>query len=299
MTKFKLFQRYFIIFYLFGLSPFISFHEHNKIWPNVFFHLPRMLSISSLIFITYNFYHQMLLANNMIMSYLLMTFSIYWAFFENIYLSSTFRVTFQNYCITVKSFEKTWHIECPLEDLEKKFRRKFVIQIVVILNGLLVKMFVHSHFGVTSTQDFALTMAFFYKSIHLLYATMYIDLIQHFLICVCDRIKLELRKYKTDQTKWQTGVQEKIHMLYQIKSIHFNLWHLTQRVNKQFGFFLTAVPVDTVSTVSNSFYWMFILLTASYPKDVLRKNFSFCLFLFFCLVISVHCVDVSHTKIHK
>lgn len=274
MNKLKIFQKYFIIFYLFGLSPFIAV-EQNKKPPFIFIHLPRFLSILLLIFISYHFYFQILLAYNMIMSYYLITFSIYMAFFENIYLSHIFRITFRIVDRTVENFERLWKIQCPLEALEKSFRRKFLFQILVILSGPIVKYYVRSHFGVSSTQDIALTLAFLYKSIHLSHATMYIDFIRHFEICLCNRIKLELKKYSSDQTKWhKMGVLEKVRMLHQIKLIHFKLWQLTQCANKQFGYFLTAVPIDTVSAVTFSFYWMFIFLKQLSPcqQNVLRKN---------------------------
>lgn len=275
MIKLKLFQKYFIIFYLLGLSPFISFDEQNKKPPIIFVHLPRLLTIPSLIFICYNFYGQIILATNIIMSYFLMTFSIYIAFFECNYLSRTFRITFRIVGITVANFEELWQIQCPLEALEKSFRRKFTLQILMVLSGFLVKYFIRSHFGVTLTQDVALTLAFLYKCSHLFYATMYIDLIRNFQMCLCNRIKLELKNNTTDQTKLQISVQEKIRRLNQIKLIHFKLWQLTQLVNKQFGYFLTIVPVDTVSAVTYSFYWVFIVLKlqSANRQDVLRKNF--------------------------
>lgn len=275
MDKLKLFQKYFIIFYLFGLSPFIAF-EKNKKPPFIFVHLPRMLSILLLIFISYNFYFQILLAFNMIMSYYLITFSIYMAFFENIYRSHIFRRTFRIVDRTVKSFVHLWQIQCPLEALEKSFRRKFIFQILVVLSGPIVKYYVRSLFGVSSVQDIALTLAFLYKCIHLSHATMYIDFIRHFELCLCNRIKFELKRYSSGQIKsHKISVSEKIRMLHQIKLIHFKLWRLTQHVNKQFGCFLTAVPVDTVSGVTFSFYWMFILLKllSRCRQDFLRKNY--------------------------
>lgn len=274
MNKLKLFQKYFIIFYLFGLSPFIAFEERTKNPPLIFVHLPRLLSVILMVFISYQFYYQILLAHNVIMSYYLITFSIYMAFLENILLSHVFRITFRMVNITVEKFEQLWQIQCPLEALEKCFRRKFVFQILVILSGPFIKYFVRSHFGVSSIQDIALTLAFLYKCIHLLHATMYIDFIRHFEMCLCNRIKVELKKYSSNETKCQIGIRDKIRMLHQIKLIHFKLWQLTQHVNKQFGYFLTTVPVDTVSAVTFSFYWMFILLKLMSPcrQDVLRKN---------------------------
>lgn len=274
MNKLKLFQKYFIIFYLFGLSPFIAFEKRNKKPPLILVHLPRILTVLLMIFITYNFYYQVLLAYNIVMSYYFITFSIYMAFFENILLSHVFRITFRIVDNTSKDFELLWQINCPMEALEKSLRRKLMFQTLVILSGLFVKYFVRSHFGVSWIQDLALTLAFLYKSVHLLHATMYIDFIRHFEMCLCKRIKLDLKKYSSDRTKWQINVREKIRMLHQIKLIHFKLWQLTQHVNKQFGLFLTAVPIDTVSAVTFSFYWMFILLKAFSPwrQCVLRKH---------------------------
>lgn len=270
MIKLKLFEKYFICFYLCGLSPFISFDGQNKKPPIILVYLPRLSAILSLIFISFNFYYQLLRAENTMMSYFVMTFSIYMAFFESIYFSSKFCSTFQTLSISVQNFEQSWQIQCSFVALERRFRRKFILQISVVLSGLLVKYYVPSHF----VQDLALTMAFLYKCIHLSYATMYIDFIRHLQMCLCNRIKLELRNCdEMNKTNGKIGVREKIRLLRQIKLIHFKLWRFAQCVNKQFGYFLTVVPVDTVSAVTYSFYWLFIFLRLHSPQE-LRKNFS-------------------------
>lgn len=274
MFELKSFQFFFTVFFLFGLSPFISISRPKRTIELIISYFPRLILLFSVIFMVYHFYCQLLIARNIVMCYFAMTISVYAAIIECVYLSNSFHVTPQKIAVTIQSLEKLLQIQCPVEKMQRSIRFKFTLQFIIILSGLVLKYFIPSKNGVTWLEDVALTMAFLYRCIHLLHTTIYVDIIQDALICLCRFVELEAHKCKFSDRNSQQNIDACSRVMSQIKLIHFKLWYITQCVNKQFGWFLTTFPIDTMSTVTYSFYWTFIILKLPryYHINVSRKT---------------------------
>lgn len=280
MFDLKPFQIVFNIFFLVGLSPFISLKQPNKKLPLIISYIPRIIILILGSFMLRSFYKELQLTKNIVMSYVAMTCPIYAAVIESMYFSSTFRTTPHSFVFTIRSLEKSLHIQYPIVLIQKRFWLKFSLQIFVLIINLLVKCIIPSKFGVTILEDLALILAFFYKCIYLSHIMIYIDVIQNSLVCLNRRVEVETRKSKLIGRKWQQNVDSWLSLMSDLKLHHFQLWNVTQRVNKQFGWFLATYPIDSVSTVTYSFYWTFIIfkMPNNFHINITRKKF---LLLFF------------------
>lgn len=280
MLKLKPYQNILPIFYILGLCPFISFNKSNTKPSILIQYFPRIILIASGLFIGYCSYNQSLTKSNAKLFYDLMTVSIYVAFFESISVWHSFRVTWQIMCFTINNMEMSLQIKCPSEIIQRKFLRKFALIMTIMLLELGVKLLVQSNNGLSLLQDTALVMTFFYKYIYLLHAIIYIDFIRLTLICL--RQKAAMVKSEMDRNERLKDIRENIHVMHQIKLIHIKLWHIAQRVNEQFGWFFVTFPIDIVSTITYSVFWIFeFLVTANgFSYSTLRKSFCFPLIIY-------------------
>lgn len=259
---------------MFGISPFISFKKCELKLPFLSQYLPRVMAMIAGIFIAYCLSDHSLTTFNSTMFYFLMSSFIYIAFCESLSVWRSFHVTWQIMCLIISNMETALQVEYPSKVIERDFWIKFALLISINVIKFIVKIFIDANIGLSWIQDMAIIIIFFYKYIYLLHVIIYIDFIKHTLSGL--RRKTAMVKSEIDCNKRIKDAQENIHLMHHIKLIHFKLWHIAQRVNKQFGWFLAAFPIDMVSTSTHSLYWIFVVLGTSNDAiyGALRKNFQ-------------------------
>lgn len=250
----------FTIFYIFGLNSYISFNEPIKKRSIRILYLPRIINFGLPTFvIAYCIYTELFTFQNMLFFNMLI-YTAYVAFFESIiHVSGSFRGNLQIMCNAINRLEMNLKMKYPLNVIQKSFRRKFTLQIAIILGGYLFKYLIPSEVNISPILDVTLTLTILYKCIHLFHAIIYVDFIKFTLMCMCQKIVMV--KSEVSRKVGDKSMQRNMRMMRQIKLIHFKLWHIAERVNQQFGWFLTVFPIDAVSTITHSIYWFSIGLT--------------------------------------
>lgn len=261
MYKLQSFQNLFSLFFAFGLSPFILFKKPKKNCPSIVRYLPRITIICVGLFVVYSFSNEIAMARNILMSYSLMTTSFYVAIVESIYFFNSYRVIWQTMCFTMDNLEVSLQIQCPIKLIRNKFRQRFTLQIILVIGGFFIKHLSCDDLNnrtMSRVQDIALTITVLYKCIHLFHAIIYIDFIKITMTCLCEKIAM----VKSELNEKSNGIdgRKNVRIMRQMKLVHFKLYHIAHRVNKQFGWFLTIFPLDAVVTITHSVYFGFVFI---------------------------------------
>lgn len=189
MLKLERFQSFYLCFYLFGSSPFISFKKPDEKLPIAIVYLPRvLLAICVAILLSEDMMYHKLNANNTMLN-----LSIYMAIFDITFTSSSFRVIWQAMCSTIDHFENSFSIQYPLKTISTNFYWKVSIQILIILAGLFANYSICSK-GPLPFSEIILVIVFVYKCVHLSHIGIYIDFTKAAITCLCCKIMNEYRE---------------------------------------------------------------------------------------------------------
>lgn len=265
MYKLKSFQSFFTIFFISGLSSFISFTDPKKKNSSIVNYLLRTLNISlnSLIFYVLSndiFNSNLSLVSNFTSIPLL--FPNYVAVFENIFVAHQQSIILRIICFTIDNFEQYLEIQFPLDTLRKCFRRKFFLQFIILFIGIFIKLIAPTNVitGLNWFIGWSVSIALIFQSMHVLHITFYIDFITLSFETLSEKIVMLKNQIDEKSFQKESNDEDRLHVMHQIKIIHFKLWHISQRLNSIFGWFLMTFLCDVVycSTFSlfRTFYFV-------------------------------------------
>lgn len=267
MIKLKYFQIIFIFYYILGLNPFVSF-ENRKLKLSVIVQfLPRTLIIFVHLLMAYSIIvngnkNVSFIHSDLLYFILISTNSV--IIIENIKNSKCFCGIFKIMSATINDLEFGLEIDYPYKKLQAEFQRKYILIIVIVAIGLLVKYTVTSKYGMNHYNNISMLVNLIFKYSHLLQITFYVNFVQYALVS----LNAKISTYKNE-------INNSLYALRRIKSIYFKLWHVSHRVHSTFGWFLVAFMIEAMTLIIYGTYWMFVYTERKdlNPLTVLRKYF--------------------------
>lgn len=263
MFKLKSFQYFFTVLYVLGLNPFVSFENPSLRRGFIATYMPRLLSICVYLIIASGFLIHMLTSSGFLTSRtVLVIFDIsnLIGHFENIQFNSKYpRVILQTVYSTINYLEMHFQIQYPLNKLHRKFQLKYLMVLALHLGTVLIKYAIRSPFGTSVILDLFMTTSSLLKDFQVFHIMFYIDFMKFSL----QSLSRKIIKFKGEKIECSTlNDQESLHMLRQVKLVHFKLWNVSFYVNLQFGWFFVVYLLETVMSATNSIYWVFLYVVS-------------------------------------
>lgn len=275
MINLKPFQVSFTIFYIFGLNPLISFADIRKRRSKILSILPRILNILVNAYFIYKLCEQV---KNSTFLQIYARFALICVIcvnavgiFENLCNLRLTHQILQALSFTINSLEMALEVKYPFNALKKATVRKIVQQLMVVLVGSLIKYSVESINGVGWKKSVYWAISTVIKCVNLCHLTFYVDFMKFALASLNRRLVMLMIGNKTN---WcHKGIKDLQFIVRQIKLIHFKLWHVSQCVNRLFGWFLVTYVIETASTSVYDIFWAFVLADQTDDQHIyiLRK----------------------------
>lgn len=272
MYKLQPLQTYFSAFYMLGFNPFVSFKKTPRKVSLFAQYFPIIVHIALNIWIIYYLYPRK--NRGIFLAHFEFTFTMYSSsnlvpFFEQIFYSNSFPINFQTMSLTVDNLETHLAIKYPFNKIQRNFLKRFVLQLIVNFGGLLIKYYVPTLTKYTWSHYIASATFYFHKYLHLLNILIYIDFIKFALECLSEKIVIV--KNEMDYIETRDEIKNHLHIIQQIKLTHYKLWHIVQRVNKQFGWFLIVYLIEGITIAAFLFYRVFTVIEISRGIVAIRK----------------------------
>lgn len=288
MFKLTPIQSYFTIFYIFGLSPFISFRNPSAKHSLIVLFLPQIINICINLLIAYHFFDNGDTNEDFFLGHFLLIiliFSSLVAIIEKLCHLKFIPIILQVLCYIVNNLETSLQVEFSYNSIKKDFRCKFISLFVSIIATLIVRLTFESELGFTRTTDILMALSHCFKYLHMLHVTVYIDFIRLTFEIVGKKIEM-MRNNKVKQPIQRNF--DSLHVMRSIKVIHFKLWHISHWLNAFFGWFLVTFMIEASAFTIYAIYWIF--LYGNRPDlttiNMLRKYFHFiCILLLYLLFI--------------
>ena len=279
LIKLKQLRNHFNIYYVLGLNSFVSLeNRRSKCYLFVQF-LPRTLVVCVHLILMYttiakrnpnaSFIHGALMNIAII-------FTSFMAIIENVKNSKDFFVMLKMMNYTINDLEMGLQIEYPFKIFKAKVQRNYLLTILLIVVGVLVRQFIVSKIGMDPINNILTAFNFLFKYSYVLQITFYIDFVQYTLIGLNAKLSTFKSVWPSDETK------NSLYFMRQIKLIHFKVWHISHRVQLIFGWFLVIFVIEIMALSTFSVYWVFLFTEdATNRISVLRKYLSISLFVTF------------------
>lgn len=274
MFRLRIFQSYFTIFYICGLSPFVSFKNFRIKRSSLIHCLPRLINIfficvNSFLLLNRAIFHIYEIKKDILTIPILI--SCLATSIEGFSIFRSIPIIWQIMCFTIDNFEKTLQMQYPLKKLQKQFRQKFFTQLLLILLGIppkvLFRISLASYSWMSLTTDVILVLLKCIHSCHILFYTEFINLSVEEL---CEKV-IEAKS----EFNYNKKTNQKLHLMQQWKLIHFKLWHIVQQINSQFGWFLMVSLGDLLLQCIFSIYRTFLYISTSNGLLVIIRKYFF------------------------
>lgn len=264
MFKLKSFEFFFIILYILGLNPFVSFNNSSVKNVSIAVYLPRLVNIFVNLLVTCGFFYQILMSSELGLSHLLLiifNMANFIGQFESIRFNLKFqRVLLQTVYSTINYLEMHILILYPLKKFRNKFHLNFVI-LMIHFGSLIIKYFINTTiFRITAITDVLMIISLVLKDLQLIHIIFYIDFIKFSL----QSLNKKILKHKSEQiNSFCMNDQESLQLTRQIKLVYFKLWHVSYFIDSQFGWFLVACIVETMMSATYAIYRVFLYTSRS------------------------------------
>lgn len=254
-----------MIFFIFGLSPFVSYDNKRNITSKCLSILIRLLNISLItcfVFSTLYFVSVNKSFDNM-------SFQIYTrftlvctvctclvTFFENLCNLQLARRTFQAMSNTINSLELFFGIQFPYKSLIKWIRWKIWLQTFCLFSVAFVKIILIKYEDMFVKRDIAYFIIHIIKCLQLTHFLFYVDFIKYSLISLNEKIGAFENNRRV---LWlDTGNLNMLFILRHIKHIHSEICHVSRCVNYLFGWFLVIKVIDLCMMTICYGFWIYI-----------------------------------------
>lgn len=253
MLRIQPLKNYFLGFFIFGQDSYISFDgTFKKTGFYLPFYLPRVLHVINIILTALVFYIQFkqylkTVVFPLIVFLTLVPNSV--AIIESILKPGLVESILFSFNRIIEHLEMVLNVSIRMNKFEKKFRFKLMFAILVILSGVLYKDLDNTNEEYfDSKDDFMMEIAVFVKMITSFYIILLVDLLGFVVFSMNDH--LQLVDSELLECSFVINPNKISRILRNIKTIHFKLWEISQRINQRFGFFLLVFFLETFLTVT-------------------------------------------------
>lgn len=281
------FKHYFTIFYIFGLYPYIpnANNDKNQIQSKFVQFLPRIANITVLILIISFLVYERTKSSMYLFLYV-HAFLIYIiivnlvAVVENMCNIHIIHHILQTMSSIMNSLAKSLQVQYPYKILKKSVERKFFIQMTVNILCFIIKFIIESMFERDWKRSSLWSLLYLIKCIHLIHLIFYVDFMTFALSSLSQTI-ITTMIGKNNHCLYNEDSNEYLHLVRQIKFIHFKLGHLSRCVNNLFGWFLVICAIETASTTVSTFFYAFWLITETGNLTLIPRKYNILLYIFF------------------
>lgn len=267
MFKLKTFQKYFLIFSLFGFNSYIPFARDDEKWAAKF-RITPVLNIIAIFTFLLLFYVHVFLQYTFSVKYLYMalaTIPNLVAVLQGVFNRESCRVLLKTFSLILSNLELALNTKVSIQNFEKIFLKKYSVLTTVIIGPSILKMVFTTFTTFHVFSEIGVTTAFVYQSVQIIVIVFYVDFIQ----LIMDHINRKLIALVWDINPCSNYLRKQniIHSLWHVKIVHFKLWHCVHRINKRFGWFLVTVMLGNLFIMTFSGFWTFMYATTLFGAD--------------------------------
>lgn len=188
---------------------------------------------------------------------------------ENLCHIRPMRQTLKSLSFIIQALKCSLNIDFPYKTFKRTIQHKIVLQIMFVLVRSLTKLIRLSN--LRSLWAWRIEYAIFsvIKSTNICYVIFYVD----FMTFTLQSLNNKLTKMMSERNIFwcQQEYQKWLHIVHQIKMIHFKLWKIARNVNSMFGWFLVALMIELTTTSASEVFWAFTMANNTDDDHFLRK----------------------------
>lgn len=283
------FNYFFIFFFIWGQNSFEF--KKQTILNKIIQHIPRLILFFLTIHISFESFTHIPFndKSDFIVFIIIMLFEIILSILvltESIFLSNFLIKSKRKF----KKLENMLKIKLNVEVLIKLFEWNYLAKF--ILSFILFSISILS-VRVDRNFDFCDLLIFLvsnYKHITAFHILIYVDYLQYIFHIVNKHLDTIQSNYTVKV--FDSSAREIYYLLKTYKYIHFEIWKISQLINKRFGLILIALVLAFTLKISSSAYWTVVYwLTYRRGATMIRNYeynfFNFCLFFSFVFVLFI------------
>lgn len=260
MLKLQPFQMYYTILYVCGLNPLILFADVRESQSKVIVYLPRFLTIIVNAYLVCNtalglqytksffFFGHLSFACDVCLNFIVI--------FENLSNTHALHKVLHAISFTVNSLERNLGVNFPFNAIKMSIVRKLLLKILFLLFELISKLMIDPGTRFILERRIYYDICYMFTNLNLFHLIFYIEFIKYSIATLNEAI---VQQIKQENVHWRYEYTKQcLHILRQIKLIHFELWRISHGLNSLFGWFLIVLTTALITGSIFDAYYIFV-----------------------------------------